>query len=352
MIRFFIFCIVLLALYLGFTAITQYDIKTLIILGDYSIETTLFTIITIFIFTVIISLMLLKIVFTIFELPFLIRNKLYSKKIQQTIDSVLFAATQVIVRNNHKARKILNKIKAEIKPEYQDQYYLVLATAEKEFEKKIEYFGQLIESKDYSYYGLKALAKILFEKQLYEESESYANKAFNIEEFDIEVLQILLRCYAKLQLWTKFDFIILKIKKTDESFLSKIYRELSQYYFIAAKELLEKGNDMEALKYLGLALEYNPSYIDALDLYVILSNNLASNNILEVLKTAFIINPLFEIAEMYIKASKLTNIRAYEELSSLVDSKNYTSLFLSIAAFLDLPEKITLLKEQKLITAV
>jgi hypothetical protein len=42
-------------------------------------------------------------------------------------------------------------------------------------------------------------------------------------------------------------------------------------------------------------------------------------------------------------------LRVYEDLAELVDPKNQVSLFLSIAALLNLPEKIAELKEQKLL---
>ena len=70
---------------------------------------------------------------------------------------------------------------------------------------------------------------------------------------------------------------------------------------------------------------------------------------LEILRSAFATNPSFDVAEMYIKSSNFTSLKIYESLADIVDPKNHQALFLAIAAYLGLPEKITFIREQKLL---
>lgn len=351
MTKLFLILISILALYLGFTVITRFDTATLITIGDYAIQTTLFTLCVGFIAVILVTVITLNIVSFIFGLPFAIQQTLHSKKLQNYTNLLLLATTQIIIDNKQKARKILNKIQSDIKTEHQEQFTLLLATAGDEFDHQIEHLVGLANSNNYGYYALKKLAQLFYSKQLYKEAENYAVKAFNINEFDIEIMQILLHCYGQMHLWTKLGFIISKIKLTSEATLSNLSNKISEYYFTAAKSVVEQGNDAEALNYLDLSLHYTPSYVEALSIYISLNNNLNHNaNIQSILKAAFTAKPSFEIAELYIRSSNLTNLRVYEELAELVDPKMEMSVFLSIAAFLDLPDKIALLKEQKLLT--
>lgn len=350
MVRFLIICISFFLLYIGFSFLGQFDSKTVLTTDDYSLETTLFTLIAFFILTVFVVLVILKTTFLVFELPHLIRKKLYAKKAQKIASSLLFATTQILAGDKDKALQIISKIGSEIKPEHQEQFNLILAESEEDFDKKIQYFSSLITSRAYGYFAAKRLSQLFFEHKLYQQAEDYAVRVFNLNEFDCDILEILIHCYAELKYWGKFAFSVSKLARVNDIRFAKISIDISKYYFQAAKSILEQGDDAQALDYLEHSLECDPANLEALDLLVSLNVNLGrgSSN-LEILRSAFVTNPSFDVAEMYIKSSNFTSLKIYESLADIVDPRNHQALFLAIAAYLGLPEKITFIREQKLL---
>ena len=80
MIRFLILCAVFFLLYLGFNTINDFDSNVNISVLDYQIETTVFTFLAIFLIAQLILMIVLKTVFLIFDLPFIISRNWYIKK--------------------------------------------------------------------------------------------------------------------------------------------------------------------------------------------------------------------------------------------------------------------------------
>lgn len=351
MVRFLIVCCTILILYLSFSAVAEFDANISFHIYDYEIETTLFTLITCFVLALSAALIVLKLVFLIFDFPHLIKKRMHLRKAHRVNHALTQSMVYLLANNKFKAADISKKVARDLASEQKDLYNLIQAEAEEDFDRKVDYYRLLITSKDYNYFAAKRLASVFVKDGFYEQAEDYASRAFNINEFDSEVLITLIECYANQKMWNKFAYVISKLARVDAKKLRKISSTISDYYVQAAKDTLEKGEDHQAINYIESALELNPSNSEAVDFY--LSLNLSLNrgeDNLEVLQNALSINPSFEIAETYIRASNEEPEQIYNRLASLIDPQKHRSLFLAIAAVLNLPHKVEVLSETKLLT--
>jgi len=351
MIRFLILCTVFGLTYCSFLILAQFDSNLTITLNDYFIETTSFALLTLLIILVSVLIIILKSVFYIFRIPTIIKQKLYERKNKKAYYSMVQAMAELLIGNKSKSHNAVKNLQSTLSIEFTEFFNLIFAEIEDDNDKKIQYLRELIKSKDYSYFATKKLAQILYASSLYQQSMHYANLIFNINESDIEIIDILINCYAKLSLWEKFISITSKRSIIDDKKFSYLRNQISEYYILAAKEILEHGEDKEAMRYLELAIEYNLASIEAIDLYCALDLSLnGSIKNLDIIETAIANNPSFELMEIYAKSANLTSIRIYEKLEILANPKKHLGLFLAIAAYLDLPEKINELKSsQKLL---
>ncbi len=353
MIRFLIICTIFFVSYLGFSVLSQLDSKVIFTIADYQLETTLFTLAAGFVISVLFVLVTLKLVFLVFQTPAMIMEKLVTRKNQKTTSNLIRAMADLLIDNKTKASEELKAVIGSAKPEHKEIIELINAEIATDFDQKIQGYRWLVSSHYYNYFATKRLAQVFYNNRFYEQALDYAAKAFNSYESDSEILEILLHCHAKLGLWSKFAFIVTKFSKADKKRVEALTNKISEYYLLAAKDALEIGQDQEATGYLEQSLEFNPSYIAALDLYYALSINKHTNSEnLEILEEAFILSPSFEIAEIYIRACDLPAQDIYNNLAKLVDQRQYYSVFLAIAAYLDLPEKAHYLREPKLLPAI
>lgn len=350
MIRFLVICTVFFIAYLGFTTLGCLDSKVVITVYDYYFETKLFTLAALMVIAVLLVLVMLKMITLMVELPWLIKNKLASKRMQRATNVITKAMVDLLINDKLKAIEEIKKLDSNLSVEQRELFELIKAETAIDFEQKIECLRNLGASKNYNYFGIKRLSQVFYENGFYEQALDCAIKAFNSNETDSDILEILINCYAKLGLWSKFTFIVSKLAEIDQKRLLSMANKISEYNLLAAKTMLELGEDNEVMNYIESSLEFNPVDIEALDLYYALNLNLnqAADN-LEILEEAFISAPCFEIAEIYIRVCDLQPQEIYDNLARLVDQKQYYHIFLAIAAYLDLPEKIQGLKSPKLL---
>lgn len=351
MIRFLAICCIFFVLYLSFLAVSAFDVYTTFTFYDYIVETTLFTILAALALLLFVTIILFRLLSIIFNFPHLIKKRFAIRRMQKVNNILMQSMSYLLANNKFKAAEITRRIEKDLKVEHKELYNLIQAESEENFEKKIEYYRLLSNSKDYSYFAFKRLASTFLQNNFYEQAEDHATRAFNLNEFDSDILEILLHCYAKQGTWNKFVFIVSKLNRVDSKKMNQISSEISKYYLQAAKDTLEKGEDHQAMNYIESALKLNPSDAEALDFY--LSLNLSLNHgsdSLEIIQNAFKVNPSFEIAEIYMKISNSQPEKMYDELSSMVDPLKYRGLFLAVAAYLGLPQKIESLSSPKLLT--
>lgn len=350
MIRFLILCAVFFLLYLGFNTINDFDSVVNISVLDYQIETTVFTFSAMFLIIQLILMIVLKTVFLVFDLPFIISRSWHKRKLKRVNDRLLRVISEFLMGNRQKSLELTNKLVPDFDENNKDLASLILAESESSFDMQIQRFRSLVDKKNYSIYAAKKLAQIFFDSGYYTESEEYASKAFNENDTDIQLMIMLIRIYAKTASWEKMIFVVSKLQRADMKLLAHYSEEISSYYYLAAKASLAKGNDNEAIKFLESSLELKPDYLEALNLFTELSVNMNNSaSMLKILRSAFVSYPCFEIALMYIKCSRSSVNAVYGTLAGLVKPSEHNALFLAIAAYLGLYDKIADIREPKLI---
>lgn len=351
MIRFLILCTLFFLLYLGFSAVGEFDSEFQFTVLNYQVETTLFTFIAVFIATQLVLMIVLKIIFLVFDMPSLIKKRWHKRKLQQVNKKLLNVLAELLMGNRKKSLEITNSIVSDLNGENKDVTNLIMAEAEEGFDKKIQHLRNLLNKKNYSVYAAKRLAEVFYNNSHHKQAEECALKAFNEDDTDPELMLILIRIYAALGLWPKLVFIVSKLRRTDIKLLEENATEIAGYYYAAAKSYLQFGSDNEAITYLESTFELKPDYTEALNLFTELSTN-ANNTaaILKVLKAAFSAKPCFEIARMYADSSRGSAEAVYGTLAGIATPANYPALFLALAAYLGLIEKINEIKEPKLIS--
>ncbi|WP_425363459.1 heme biosynthesis HemY N-terminal domain-containing protein [Candidatus Tisiphia endosymbiont of Hybos culiciformis] len=346
MIRLLIFCSTFLLLYFSFSMLSQLDSRLTLNLYDYYIETTFFTFVILYILLTLSTAIFFKILFLIINLPSNLKDIFFSKRASNDNYLLMKAMAEYVSGEKSKSLVTSQKISYRLSQENKVFHTLLLAEAETEMSVKIKYFQELEQSKHYIPFVTKRLAQIHYQNNMYAIAENYAVRSFNLNESDSETLEILLNCYAKLALWTKFVFVISKLSRTDTQKLESLKNKIADYYVIAAKNMLEINDTKEAIYYLESAIKLIASHIEALNLYLPLNSSKWNNKNIELLQIAFAENPSFKIVELYKKFSANDSLKIYDDLTNSVDPKQHLELFLAIAVYLDLPEKIKNLKDE------
>lgn len=350
MIRFLILCTIFFLLYLAFSAIGEFDSNVSFSVYDYEIETTLFTLGAFFIATQLALMVILKLIFLIFDIPSMIKKEWHRRKLIKVNKKLLDVLAELLMGNRKRSLTLSNNMINEIE-DNKEIISLVMAEAEQSFDKKIQHYSNLIDKKHYSVYASKKLAEIFYKNTHHKQAEECAVRAFNEDDTDTELMLILIRIYASLGEWPKLVFMVSKLQRSNAKMLEENAKEIARYYYAAAKSYLQNGSDDEALKFLEYALELNPVYIEALNLFTELSTN--TNNtaaILKILRAAFSAKPCFEVARMYADSATGSAEAIYGVLAGIAQPAKYPALFLALAAYLGLIEKINELKEPKLIS--
>ncbi|MGX6959822.1 MAG: heme biosynthesis HemY N-terminal domain-containing protein, partial [Rickettsia endosymbiont of Pentastiridius leporinus] len=251
MFRLLFICSIVLLLYFGFTLMQSFDSKVFISLYNYDIETTFVFSIIAFLLLLVSCIIIVRFLILIIDLPIKIQNIFYNKKINNNRHSLVSAFAKYITGDKAKAGSIARKnLPAEDLENEQEFYNLILAETEEDIDAKIAYFQNLAKSKEFTFYSNKNLAKLYYDKSLYQEAENYAIKAYNLNEYDLDNLITLLHCYGELSLWTKFTFIANKLAKLYKKKAIANSSDIASYYLLAAKKEVDSNNISNALDYL------------------------------------------------------------------------------------------------------
>lgn len=334
MFRLLLICSIFLLLYFGFTLMQSFDSKVFISLYNYNIETTfVFTIIA-FLLLLVSCIIVVRFLILIIDLPIKIQNIFHNKKTNNDKYALLSAFAKYIIGDKTKAGSIARKnLSAKDLKNEQEFYNLILAETEEDIDTKIIYFQNLSKSKDFTFYSNKNLAKLYYDKSLYQEAENYGIKAYNLNEYDLDNLITLMRCYGELSLWTKFTFIANKFTKLYKKKFISNSPEIASYYLLAAKQEVDSNNISNAVDYLESALEGNFWSVELLEFYLKLNNNLSDSKKIKMLKDAFRITPSLELMKLFKKYTPLSDKQIYEELTKELNDEVLT---LAISAYLNL----------------
>ncbi len=346
MIRALIICVIFLLLYLGFSLLRQLDSVLTINLYDYFIESSFFTFIIIYILSAITGVLFFKIIFLILDLPSYIKALFITRKTNNANYQLIKAMTELIIGEKSQSLNSLKNLQVYFKQDYKIFYTLLLAEREEEIEQKIKYFQELEKFKLCAAFATKRLAQILYQNARYKEAENYALKSFYLDEYDGEKLEVLIDCYFELADWEKLTLITTKLNRVDKAKFDSIKNKLASYYLVAGKNMYDQNDSQKAIYYLEIALELTPGNYEALKLYLTAHEAIKKPITLTIPQNAFTTNPCFEIAQLYHKFSLLSPSQIYENLESLINPHHHFGLFLSIAAYLELPDKIIELKNE------
>ncbi|MFK7974461.1 MAG: heme biosynthesis HemY N-terminal domain-containing protein [Rickettsiaceae bacterium] len=348
MVKFIILCTVFFLLYLGFSFVGQYDIPVNLLASGYQITTTLFVLVITFLITQLLLMIVLKCIFSIITLPSIMRQQWQQRKQNKITQRLIDSLAYLLIDKKIKAIKNIYNIAPELSAHNKEIANLIMAEAEMDRQKAIQYYNTLTDNKYYGMFAAKKLAEIFYHNKQYDQAENFAIRAFNQNDTDAVLMLLIIRIYAKLGQWSKLILIVSKLQRTDRYNIDIYVNEIASYYYAAAKHYLEQEQDNEAQKYLELALEFEPSYIEALHLLIeILNNTNQSSAILKLLKSAFSSNPCFEIAKIYADSSNNAPEEIYTTLASISTPIKHPTVFLAIAAYLGLYDKISQLKESK-----
>ncbi|MCC8417437.1 MAG: hypothetical protein LN588_02780 [Rickettsia endosymbiont of Bryobia graminum] len=350
MIRLLVICATFLLLYFGFSFLSQLDSTLIINLYNYHIESSFFTSIIIYILSTIIIIGAIKIICAILDIPSFLMEIFRTKKTNTNLSQLMEAMKELIIGEKAKSLNITKKIEENsLKQDKKRLFHLLLAETEEDTDQKIKYFQELEQIKYCSSFVTKRLAQIFYNNNLYKKSEDYAIKSFYLNEYDGENLENLINCYSKLGEWEKFAFIVPKLHKVDKQKFESIKDNIIDNYILAAKNMVDANDNRKALYYLKSALEISPANSKALDLYLTINSSNKKNEDSKILHNAFAKKPSFEIVKLYKKFYQLEPIKIYNNLESIVNPQEHLGLFLSIAAYLDLPDKIKSLKNSTIV---
>lgn len=347
MIRLFFLTFLTVILYLGFSIVNEYDTNIHIEFLNYFIDISSFFLLSCAIITYIILSILLKLLALILSAPKLIATHVKTSKQKHNIDLLLEAYSLILSDNKETAKKITSRIKNELPPEFAMHSHIIFSATEHEPEQQAYHLKHLLDFAEYKTFAAKELAKYFFKYQYYQQALEYIKQIPNLKG-DIEAQITLIEIYSKLQNWEECEESINNIQSLNSNSLKQISPEkIANVYFIAAKDVLENGNDDKAIHYLQQSLIYKTDFLEAVELLCALNINTGNSKLNKpFIENAFSISPSFELCELYARSTELNAKSLYQELASLVDARTHIGIFMAFAAYLDLKDEIAILKHQ------
>ena len=346
MIRFLVTILLLALAYLGITAIGKYDTTMSILVFDYKIDISMFLLAVIIIIAMTLSSLGVRVIGMILKMPYVIAEKLSGYKKRSRVRTIMESYGQVIVGNLDTAQRMISRIDTkDLDVEYKEHINLLATICNQDFDKNMPMLQNLLSNKEYHDFAAKTLAKKLFDQGYYAQSLQYAEQVRLATTNDPEVMYLLVKLYAHLDMWDKFHISIERYVGIYAKQAQDLATEIGLYYLKAAKFTLAEGAETKAMEYLQKSLEYNPINQEAIEMFCKLNLTLGRGGVnLDVLERAFSIVPSFAIFELYCQSSTINAREIYHKLGSLVDIISYRDIFFAIAAYLDLQEEIKALR--------
>ena len=346
MIRFLITIIGLMLAYLGLTAISKYDTVISILIFDYKINISMFLLLVVVVMLISFSSLGIRVIGMVLKMPYDVAEKLAGYKKRSRTKAIMEAYGQVVIGNLEAADRMIARLDIKnMDDEYKEHIHLLAAICNQDFDKNMPMLQNLLSNNPYHDFAAKSLARKLFDQGYYAQSLQYAEQIRDLTTKDPDVMRLLIKLYAHLDMWEKFGLIVERYMGLYPNQDQIIVNDVSIYYLRAAKFTLAEGGEMKALGYLEKALEYNPVNNEALEMLckINLTSGRGGLN-LDILERAFQKAPSFVIFELYCQSSTIGARDIYYKLGTLVDIIAYRDIFFAIAAYLDLKEEIKALR--------
>ena len=331
-------------LYLSVSAISYYDTKIFIEIYSYEINVSFFLVCgSIILFSVLVYGIII-LIRNLYAIPRLIALKFQESQNQKAVNMILESYMYLLSNRKISDAKV-NALKKMA--HYKDHGALIVLHHFKysvnHFEDKISSLEHLSKVAGLSLYTYMQFTMLFFESKNYTEALKYAKLTFDMTTESLPINVCLARIYIKLEMWQDFALFMDCVANKDYQIPdnTKVNREFAVYLYKLAEYFIQKGDNSKAIKYLEYSLKYDQANLYSIDkLCKHYINNGQTNEIQDVLDSAFACNPSFDLFVMYKKFSGVNDDAIYDTLATLARPKENTELFLAIAAALGQADKV------------
>ncbi len=267
MIKLLIIFILFLLIYFCFSGLVALDSIIKFDIADYYCEISLFTFIMLMVIAIVIFLIFINVISWISSLPRIVKNFILQRSDKNQKYRLMEALVLYAINDNIKSGKIIKKLDPELLRKYEHFYKFILAESSENADLKIKIFQELEKIKLYSQFAIRRLMQMCYNEKLYDSAILYANKIYNINEYDNEANTILALSYAKQKLWK--DFLFFANKKSESEKLPSEHKDdfsIEKYYAEAVKDMLKSQKHDEAIYYLESFLQLDHTNPDLLEL--------------------------------------------------------------------------------------
>jgi len=342
MIRFLTTIFFLAVSYLAIIALSKYDTTLSILLFDYKIEVSLFFVILAFVVILCISALGFRIIGVVLKAPYLIASKLAGYKKNNHTNFILDSYANMVMGKSDVAYRTIAKLDSQGSyKEFADHINLLKAVSNQNSDKNTYLLHNLLSNKQYHDYAAKTLAKKLYEQGLYHQSLGFIEHIRIDSNIDRDTMYLLILLYANLNIWDNFTHYMDRYTGIFKDKINAEHREIADLYLKGAKYYLAQGEEAEAVSFLEKSLEYDPISMETIELLCTINISLGLNyQNLSILESAFKAFPSFELFELYYNSVSMSHEEIYTKFYNMADAKRYKDIFLAIAAYLKLFDRV------------
>jgi tetratricopeptide (TPR) repeat protein len=346
MIRFLILGIIILSIYLGFSYLTFINDPILISFVDYQIEFSVLVGILSFLLIQFLFTICTKFIGAVLCFPYTVKNYLKNKSLKKIELQMSLIIENYLLGFKQKSFDMTKEIYSKLSDREKRIADIIIAETAEDVEEKLNYYQNFLDRKTLVPYANKKLAQIFLQNKNYHLAEKHAIQYFDFDENDPENILTLMNIYAASGERQKLLLLVSKLENIEDEFWQKNADHVVTYLYKVAKDLVAIGEEEEAKKYLEYSFKIKPDHIETLGLYSeIAVNNNSLSPLLVVAKAAFNYSPCFDIAKIYAdNASNKSTEEIYNDLAAAASPTQYKGIFLAIAAYLGLDDKIQKLK--------
>lgn len=346
MIKFLILGIIIISIYLGFSYLTFINDPILILFDDYQIEFSVLVGILFFLLVQFVFVVFMKFIGAVVCFPYRVKNYLKNKSLKKIELQMSLIIENYLLGFKQKSFEMTREIYSKLSDREKRIADIIIAETAEDIEEKLNYYQNFLDRKTLVPYANKKLAQIFLQNKNYHLAEKHAIQYFDFDENDEENILTLMNVYYTSGERQKLLLLVSKIENIESEFWQKNAHQVVTYLYKVAKDLVAIGEEEEAKKYLEYSFKIKPDHIETLGLYSeIAVNNNSLPQLLVVAKAAFNYSPSFDIAKIYAdNAGSKSTEEIYNDLAAVASPIQYQGVFLAIAAYLGLDDKIHKLK--------
>jgi hypothetical protein len=253
----------------------------------------------------------------------------------------------IIIENFDTAQKIMQNIldnNAYLPKEIDNYLRLLFLRTNLSFNIKLHYLQKLLNESNnkHKFFIARNLSRLALENKLYHYSLEFALIAFEINNKDLELLELLIEVYATLESWNKMGEIVNLFHDLDPARFCLAKETISNYHFKAAKHFIGLGDVIDSNFHLKKCLELKPDSYKCIELIAGIYKEIKDVDLKQVIEKAFTINPSFKLFQIYYKHYKdyLLAEDMYNNLIGTINKDKHLELAISIAYFLNIKQEL------------